>query len=266
VFASLDPNPLVAGQGAEMLRQAGMVVEYGALAEDELRLNEAWRHWMQTGTPFVSLKLAASLDGKIATRTGESKWITSDLSRSYAHRMRQYYDAVMVGVNTVLRDNPKLDCWFSEKHPVKVVVDSKLSTPDGANLFGKGKTVLVTLPVLQGQETENRKKLGEKAVILEVKGKNGQVNLKDMLKKLARMEITNVLVEGGGTLVGSLFDEGLVDKVMFFISPKIIGGTQSISSVMGSGISRMDKVIKLSPPKLRRFGEDLLVECRVKKG
>jgi diaminohydroxyphosphoribosylaminopyrimidine deaminase / 5-amino-6-(5-phosphoribosylamino)uracil reductase len=265
VVGMVDPNPVNNGKGLNILKMHNIQVETGVCREAVREINEVFVKYITTRMPFVTVKVAQSLDGKIATRTGESKWISSDFSRNYSHRIRRYYDAIMVGVNTVLRDDPRLDGWFPSGQPVKVIVDSKLSTPDTANVFGKGKVIIVTLPVIEGQETENRKKLGEKAVILEVKGKSGQVNLKDMMKKLARMGITNVLVEGGGTLIGSLFDEGLVDRVLFFISPMIIGGTQAISSVMGRGISRIDKTVKLGALKIRRFGEDLLVEGRIKR-
>jgi diaminohydroxyphosphoribosylaminopyrimidine deaminase / 5-amino-6-(5-phosphoribosylamino)uracil reductase len=265
VVGMIDPNPLNNGKGLNILKMHNIQVETGVCKDDVEDINEVFVKYITTRMPFVTIKVAQSIDGKIATRTGESKWISSDISRNYSHRIRQYYDAIIVGVNTVLRDNPRLDVWFSSKQPVKVIVDSKLSTPDTANIFDKGKVILVTLPVIQGQETENRQKLAEKAVILEVKGKNGQVNLKDMMKKLGRMGVTSVLVEGGGTLIGSLVDEGLIDRVMFFISPKIIGGTQAISSVMGRGISRIDTAVKLGQMKIRRFGEDLLVEGRVKR-
>ena len=167
----------------------------------------------------------------------------------------------MVGVNTILRDNPKLDAWFSKKQPIKIVVDSQLSIPQEENIFSKdSQVIIVTLPTRPAQETENRQILAHKAKILEVKEKAGQINLRDMLKRLARLKITNILVEGGGTLIGSLFDEGLVDKVLFFISPEIIGGKEAISSVMGKGVTRIDKAIKLTEVKLRRVGEDFLVQ------
>jgi diaminohydroxyphosphoribosylaminopyrimidine deaminase/5-amino-6-(5-phosphoribosylamino)uracil reductase len=170
----------------------------------------------------------------------------------------------MVGVNTILRDNPKLDAWFSTKQPIKIVVDSQLSVPEDANIFSKNSSaVVITLLAKPGQETENRKILEQKAKILEVKEKSGQINLKDMMKKLAQLEITNILVEGGGTLIGSLFDEAMVDKILFFLSPKIIGGKEAISSVMGRGISRADKAIKLKGVQLKRIGEDFLVEAYV---
>jgi len=216
--------------------------------------------------PLVTVKIAESLDGRIATRTGDSHWITSDRSRAWSHRMRAEYDAIMVGVNTILRDDPKLDAWYSDRQPAKVIVDSQLSTPQNAAVFnGKAGVILVTLPVGPGQMTENRAILGKKARILEVKGKEGQIDLKDMLKKLARQGISNILVEGGGTLIGSLFDEGLVDKVMFFISPKIIGGKDAIGSVMGHGIARLDSAITLKNMAVRRFGEDILIKGDIKK-
>ncbi|MFH1458338.1 MAG: bifunctional diaminohydroxyphosphoribosylaminopyrimidine deaminase/5-amino-6-(5-phosphoribosylamino)uracil reductase RibD [Candidatus Omnitrophota bacterium] len=265
IVGMVDPNPLNNGKGIHIIKQHKIKVHAGVL-EDKLRkLNEAFIKYILKRMPFVTVKVAESIDGKIATSRGDSKWITSDKSRSVAHRLRQDYDAIMVGVNTVLRDNPKLDAWFSSKQPIKIIVDSRLSTPQNANIFAtKKQVIIVTLSSRPGQETENRKMLSEKARILEVKEKEGQVNLKDMMKKLAQLEIMSVLVEGGGTLIGSLFDEGLVDKALFFISPKIIGGKEAISSVMGKGVERIDKIIKLKDVRWRRSGEDFLIEGHVK--
>jgi diaminohydroxyphosphoribosylaminopyrimidine deaminase/5-amino-6-(5-phosphoribosylamino)uracil reductase len=265
IIGMVDPNPLNNGRGINLLKQHKIKVKAGFLEEDLKRINEAFIKYISKKMPFVTVKVAQSLDGRIATRTGDSKWITSDKSRGYAHRIRSSYDAIMAGVNTVLRDNPKLNAWFSQKHPVKIIVDSQLSVPQDANIFStNSQVIIITLPSRPGQETENRKILAGKAKILEVKEKGGQINLKDTMKKLARLEITNILVEGGGTLIGSLFDEGLVDKILFFISPKIIGGKEAISSVMGRGISRIDNAIKLKNIKLRHFGEDFLIEGYIK--
>jgi diaminohydroxyphosphoribosylaminopyrimidine deaminase/5-amino-6-(5-phosphoribosylamino)uracil reductase len=265
IVGMIDPNPLNNGRGIKILRQQKIKVDVGFL-EDKLRkLNESFIKYISRKIPFVTVKVGQSLDGKIATKTGDSKWITSDRSRAYAHRIRQYYDAIMVGVNTVLRDNPKLDTWFSKKQPLKIVIDSQLSIPQNANIFFRNSQVtIVTLPISAGQETENRKMLAEKARILEVKEKAGQINLKNMMRKLAQQGVTNILVEGGGTLIGSLFDEGLVDKVIFFISPKIIGGKEAISSVMGKGVARIDRAMKLKEISIKRLGEDLLIEGYVK--
>jgi len=264
IIGMQDPNPLNNGRGINILRQHGIKVEVGFLEEELKKLNEVFLKYIIKRIPFVTVKVAQSLDGRIATRTGDSKWITSDASRSFAHRIRQDYDATMVGVNTILRDNPKLDAWFSKKHPIKVVVDSQLSTPADANIFsGSNKVIIVTLPIEPGRETENRNILAQKATILEVREKSGQINLRDMLKKRAQMEITNILVEGGGTLNGALFDEGLVDKFQFFISPKVIGGKDALGAIMGRGVSCMDKVAKLKDIKLRRFDKDFLIEGHV---
>jgi len=261
IIGMIDPNPFNNGRGIEILKAHKIKVEVGVLEERLRKLNEVFTKFITKKMPFVTVKIAQSLDGKIATKTGDSKWITSDKSRSFAHRMRADYDAIMVGVNTVLRDNPRLDAWFSKKSPAKIIIDSQLSTPSNANIFSKdSRVIIVTLATRPGQETENRSILSEKAKILEVKEKSGQINLKDMMKKLARLGIANILIEGGGTLVGSLFDDALVDKVMFFISPKIIGGKDAISSCMGKGISRIDKAFKLKEVTFKRLGDDFLVE------
>lgn len=265
IVGMVDPNPLNNGRGINIIRQQGIKVRVGFLEDKLRRMNEAFIKYISKRTPFVTVKAAQSLDGRIATSRGDSKWITSDKSRIYSHRIRSNYDAIMVGVNTILRDNPKLDTWFSKRHPVKIVVDSQLSAPADSNIFSAtAQVIIVTLPSRPGQETENRKILAQKAKILEVKEKAGQINLKAMMRKLAQLEITNILVEGGGTLNGSLFDEGLVDKILFFISPKIIGGKEAIGSVMGKGVTRIDKAIKLKDIKLKRLGEDFLVEAYIK--
>jgi diaminohydroxyphosphoribosylaminopyrimidine deaminase/5-amino-6-(5-phosphoribosylamino)uracil reductase len=261
IVGMIDPNPKNNGKGIEILRKHNIRVEVGFLEDKLTKINEAFIKYITKRMPFITVKVAESLDGKIATRTGDSKWITSDKSRAFAHRIRKDFDAIMVGVNTVLRDNPRLDAWYSQKHPIKVVVDSQLSTPENANIFsGTSQVIIATLNVALGQLTENRENLTKKARVLEVKEMAGEINLKDMFKKLAQMGITSVIVEGGGTLIGSLFDQKLVDKVLFFISPKIIGGKEALTSVMGKGISRIDSAIKLKNIKIKRFGEDFLLE------
>jgi len=264
VIGMIDPNPLNNGRGSLILKQNNIKVRVGVLSEKLKEINRSFIKYITSGIPFITVKVAESLDGRIATYTGESKWITSDTSRTYAHRIRNDYDAIMVGVNTVLRDNPRLNAVPGRRQPVKVIIDSNLSTPENSDIFmGQSKVIIVTLPSRPGQETENRGRLSAKAVILEVKEKDGQVNLRDALKKLARLGIGNIIVEGGGTLIGSLFDERLVDRILFFISPKIIGGKDAVSSVMGRGVKRPDEAIKLVRMRTRRFAEDLLVEADV---
>ncbi len=265
VVGMIDPNPLNNGKGIMLLKQNNIKVRQGVLSDKLAKINESFIKYITARLPFVTVKVAESLDGRIATYTGDSKWITSDKSRAFAHKIRKDYDAIMVGVNTVLRDNPRLNTWFSAKQPVKIIVDSNLSTPENANIFTQGsQVIIITLPSRSGQETENRKRLFEKAKIIEVKERSGQINLRDALRKIAQLQITNIIVEGGGTLIGSLFDERLVDRILFFISPKIIGGKDAISSVMGKGVRRVDQAVKLRGVKFRRFGEELLVEAGVK--
>lgn len=264
VVGMIDPNPLNNGRGVALLRQNNIKVKVGVLSEELKKINESFIKYITLRLPFVTVKVGQSLDGRIATRTGDSKWITSDKSRSFAHKLREDYDAIMVGVNTVLRDNPRLNTWFSQKKLIKIIIDSTLSTPENSNIFsGDTQVIIITLPSHPGQETENRKRLSEKAKILEVKEKSGQINLRDALKKLAQLQITNIIVEGGGTLIGSLFDERLVDRVLFFVSPKIIGGKEAVSSVMGNGVKRVSQAIKLHDLKVRRFDDEFLFEAKV---
>jgi len=265
VIGMIDPNPLNNGKGIMLLKQNNIKVQVGVLEDKLKEINESFIKYITTRLPFITVKVAQSLDGKIATRTGDSKWITADKTRSIAHRLRNDYDAIMVGVNTVLRDNPALNPWFSQKKITKIIVDSNLSIPEDANIFAKdSRVIILTLPSQPGQETENRKKLAAKAKVLEVKEKAGQINLRDALKKIAQLEISSIIVEGGGTLIGSLFDERLVDRVLFFISPKIIGGKEAVSSVMGSGVKRIDQAVKLSDLRIRQIAQDILISAKVK--
>lgn len=265
VIGMVDPNPKNLGKGIRMLKQHNIETEVGFLEERLKKMNEFFIKYITKKFPFVVVKVAQSLDGKIATRRSDSQWITEEHSRQYGRRLRANYDAIMVGVNTILRDNPRLDALDSKTQPIKIVVDSQLSTPYDANIFkGNSKVIIATLPTAKGQETENRYILSKKARILDIGEKNGQVNLRGLLKKLAFLEVTSVLVEGGGNLIGSLFDEALVDKVLFFIAPKIIGGRDAISSVMGRGISRIDESIRLKNAQLSHMGEDFLIEGYVR--
>ncbi len=262
----IDPNPLNNGKGISMLKEHGIKAEVGFLEDKLNKINESFIKYITKKLPFVTVKVGQSLDGKIATKTGDSHWVTSDKSRERAHKLRNDYDAIMVGVNTILRDNPYLNSSNHKKPITRIIIDSHLSTPASANVFSrKGEVIIATIKVPAGQQTENRDLLSQKAKILDIKDHNGQLNLHDLFKKLARLEISNILVEGGGSLIGSLFDAGFVDKVLFFIAPKIIGGKDAISSVMGKGISLMDKAVKLKDIKIEKIGEDILVEGYVKK-
>lgn len=262
VVGMVDPNPLNNGRGIKLLEEHGIKVEFGLLEAELRKINQPFIKYITRKMPFVTVKAGQSLDGKIAARTGNSQWITSDKSREFARFLRGEYDGIMVGVNTVIRDNPLLLSVNPKKELTRIIVDSRLSTPVDSRVFQNPQkpVIIATLKETAGQETENRNLLSQKARILEIKENQGEVNLYDLLKKLARLEITNILVEGGGALIGSLFDSNLVDRALFFIAPKIIGGKEAISSVMGRGVSRVDKAVKLKDVTIKRIDDDFLVE------
>jgi len=271
IIGMIDPNPRNKGKAIKILKENNIDVRVGFLEEELRRMNESYIKYITKKLPFITVKVGQSLDGRIATRKGQSKWITSLKSRGYSKRMRKFYDAIMVGVNTVIKDNPLLKIRESEnqKKPVKIIVDSKLRTPLKARIFSKDSKVIIATTKKSSpfRRQEKYQKLKDKGVeILETKEKKGRVDLLDLMRRLARKEITNILVEGGGSLIGSLFDENLVDKVMFFISPKIIGGKDAISSVEGVGTLSLNKAIRLKDVRIKRIREDILVEgiCQMK--
>jgi len=210
VIAAIDPNPLHACKGIKILKDNNIKVKAGILGKESRKLNEVFEKYITTGMPFVILKMAESLDGKIAAKTGKSKWISSDKSRRIVHRLRKQVDAVMVGANTARMDKPRL-----KQARFKVVIPS------------------------------------------------GKVNLGKFLKDLASKHVTSIFCEGGGELAWSLLNEGLVDKIMFFIAPKIIGGRSAKTSVEGEGISRMNQAINLKNVAIKRIDNDILVEAYV---
>lgn len=262
--AIIDPNPAVAGKGVKELEDSGIKVTLGEHEDQAHQINEAYAKYITTGMPFITVKFAMSLDGKIATRTGDSKWISNAESRQFAHSLRHTSDAIMAGVNTVLADDPHLTTrsgggrgGTTKKQPVRIIIDGKGRTPQGARIFHEtGKTILVLGRPAAAGEKEAFSKLG--AEIVEMPSINGIIDLKPVLKMLAEREITSVLVEGGGILVGSLFDQGLVDRVFAFISPVIIGGEASMA-VAGRGVDKLSDAHKLERVTTTRFGEDILI-------
>jgi diaminohydroxyphosphoribosylaminopyrimidine deaminase/5-amino-6-(5-phosphoribosylamino)uracil reductase len=253
VSAMADPNPKVSGKGFAELRRAGIEVVNGVLEEDARRLNEAYIKHVTTGKPFVTLKVAMSLDGKIATRTGDSKWITGGKARGLVHRVRADVDAVLTAVGTVKADDPLFTARVrGGKNPVRVVIDPGLESPVDSKIFQTPpETILVT-----------RKKLPK---MLEDKGINilsfhDKLSLDWLMEKLGERGIMSVLIEGGSGLAGYAVDEGVVDKVMFFIAPMIVGGREAFPAVGGKGIEKIKDAYNVRNLKIRRIGEDLLLE------
>jgi len=264
-LAMLDPNPLVCGRGKEQLERQGIRVYVGEREEEARQVNEAYIKFITTGLPFVIAKFAVSLDGKIATKSGDSRWISGIEARGYVHNLRYATDAIMAGVNTVLADDPQLTArscggrgGSARVQPLRVIVDSKGRTPLTARVFNEpGKTLLA---LGRSVTPEERRTLARADVeILELPSEEGLVDLERLMKMLGEREITSVLVEGGGTLLGSLFDHGLVDKVVAFVAPIIIGGKEAKMAVGGKGVDRVADAIRLERVRLEKFGDDLMV-------
>jgi len=270
-MAMLDPNPLVSGRGKEELQKAGIKTYLGEHEEEAREINEAYIKFITTGMPFVTAKFAVSLDGKIATRRGNSRWISGPEARKYVHCLRYTSDAIMAGVNTVLADDPHLTTRCSggkggtaRKQPLRVIVDGTGRTPLDARIFNEpGKTLLALGKTATPEEKAAFAKAG--AEILELPTAEVLVDLGKLLEGLGKREITSVLVEGGGILLGSLFDQGLVDKVIAFIAPVIIGGAEAKTAVAGRGVDKVAESFRLERIKVGKLGDDLMVSGYVAK-
>ncbi len=270
-MAMLDPNPLVSGRGKDELERAGIKTFVSEHEQEAKDLNEAYIKFITTGRPFVTAKYAMSLDGKIATRSGDSKWISNDEARHYVHNLRYVSDAIMVGANTILADNPHLTArcgsgrgGTARKQPLRVIVDGKGRMPLTARVLREpGKTLLVLGRSAKPEEAEAFAQAG--AELLELASSADQVDLGKLLKILGERGVTSVLVEGGGILIGSLFDWGLVDKVIAVIAPVIIGGQKAKIAVSGKGVDRMADALKLERVSVGKFGQDLMISGYVAK-
>lgn len=263
VFISMkDPNPINSGRGIKKLNRYGINTSTGILKDEAMLLNKPYIKLITTRMPYVTVKIAESLDGKIATRTGDSKWISCESSRRYVHKLRRSADAVMVGVNTLIRDDPMLlSNAAGKRQPIRIIVDSRFRTPLSARIFSnrESRVIIATTRNVSRKISERYESRG--ASILIVKRKGRRVDLKDLMKVLGRMNIMNVLVEGGGELIAGLMEGCLVDKFLFFIAPKIIGGRNAPTSVEGIGAGRMKDAFMFGNIRLKRFGQDILVEA-----
>lgn len=258
--AMVDPNPLVAGGGIEMLRAAGIEVETGVLEEASRELNRPFIKWIQTRRPFVVLKSALTLDGMSATASGDSRWVTSDPARREVHRLRGKMDAIMVGVGTVLKDDPLLTCRVpGGKDPLRVVVDSTLRIPMHAALF-EMKSAAGTIIATCCQDEARIKAVSSRgARILSCKETGGRVDLSDLFSRLGELGVQSILLEGGSHLAGAALRAGLVDKCMIFLAPKLIGGV-GMGLFAGEGVGLMKDAIRLEAMTVKQIGVDLLVE------
>ncbi|MSQ34002.1 MAG: bifunctional diaminohydroxyphosphoribosylaminopyrimidine deaminase/5-amino-6-(5-phosphoribosylamino)uracil reductase RibD [Dehalococcoidia bacterium] len=262
-FALADPNPLVDGKGRRQLEAAGIRVVAGEQQEEAAAVNEGFCKWITTRLPFVTAKAAVSLDGKLATRTGDSRWISGEAARAWAHRLRAASDAVLVGVGTVLADDPQLNARpageAAARQPLRVVVDSHGRTPPGARLWQeKGAVLIAAAGPLDPARRQALTAAG--AQVWEgTSGPDGRVDLAALCRELGRREVTSVLVEGGSTLLGSFFDLLLVDKLHAVIAPLILGGLQAPTMVGGRGVGRIAEALRLHRMRAEALGDDILI-------
>lgn len=261
VIGAKDPNPKVAGKGLRALKKAGIEIVSGVLEKEAEALNRDFAWWIRTGLPYVVLKSAQSLDGKIATRTGKSRWISGPESRKIGHELRAQADAVLVGVNTLLADNPFLSARSGAKvpQPFKIILDSELKTSPRANIFSSVSPGPVILVVTKRASRERRKQFDGKAQIIETAEKNGRIDLKDLVKRLGALGIVNILVEGGGETVSGFISEKLAREAYFFLAPILIGGRLAPSSVGGEGVSDLKRAARLKNWSVAKSGADFLI-------
>lgn len=269
VSAVDDPNPRVAGSGLRKLREAGIEVTSGVLEQEARMRNEAFFFFHHTGRPFVTLKSAATLDGKIATRAGDSKWVTGDAARRYAHRLRAQSGAVLVGIGTALADNPQLTARLNPmppRQPLRIILDSHLRTPPDSSAVRIARESPIGMPLMivcteaaSAQREHALTSDGVEIVRLPSCGE-GRVNLDALMSALGARGVISVLVDGGGAVNAAFVTAGLAQKALFFVAPKIAGGRDAPTAVEGVGVELMSQAIPMKHIAVRRLGMDILIE------
>ena len=268
VIGMTDPNPVVKGKGVEYLLSKGITVSKGLLEEEIGRLNESYVKFIQTGIPFCNLKTAMTLDGKIATITNASRWISCEKSRRYAHELRQKSAGLLVGIDTVIYDDPLLNTRRGGKKsrdPLKIIADTTCRIPMESKVLTNNPplTILATTEKADRSKIRDIERLGAQVLICPLK--NNRVDLVFLVRSLGKMGIDSILIEGGSTLAFQAVREGIVDKVTSFISPKILGGKEAPTPLGGEGIGRMDDAVKITGWKFKKMGEDILVEGYIRE-
>ena len=264
-YAVPDPNPRVCGRGGQRLTEAGVRVHTGLCAEEARRLNRFFFHHATTGRPYVIAKFAASLDGKIATRTGDSQWITGPEARQQGHQLRHLCDGIVVGAGTAVADNPRLTARLPHNpepsHPLRILLDSRGRVPLDARLFQPGLPGSTLVAATEQMPAKRRTALARRGVetLILPAAPSGQVDVSLLLDELGRRGLISLLVEGGGELLGSFFAAGLVNEVWAFLAPMIIGGDSAPGPVRGPGADRLADAWRLQNPHVETVGQDILV-------
>lgn len=267
VVAMSDPNPLVSGRGLDLLRKAGVAVTEGVLREEAERLNEVFIKYITTQRPFVTLKVAMTLDGRIATAEGSSRWITGEAARLEVHRLRSEVDAVLVGIGTVLADDPMLTARRpGMRNPIRIVIDPHLKTPLKARLVAsvsEAPTLLITTASASSEKIRKLEKSGVQVALLP--HSKGKISFEALFERLGKSGVTSVLIEGGGRVNGTALRAGVVDKVVFYVAPKLLCGDDARSAVAGQAIPILDEALLLDDIRIRKRGGDLRIEGYLKK-
>lgn len=259
-----DPNPLVSGKGIEKLRQEGIDVTDGVLEEECKRMNEVFFHYIQTKIPYVMMKYAMTMDGKTATCTGDSKWITGEAARQKVHEDRHRFSAIMVGVGTVIADNPLLTCRIKNgKNPIRIICDTHLRTPLNSQMITTAKSVPTLIATICEETDKQQPFIDAGCQIICLPAKNGYTDLSKLMMLLGSKGIDSLLLEGGSELNWSALQSGVVNKLQVYISPKIIGGLNAKTPVGGTGIQCLDNAFFLANSKVTQLDEDFLIESEV---
>lgn len=268
VIATLDPNPMVSGRGARWLRNCGVEVTVGVLEKQARKLNEVFMKYIVTKRPFVLFKAAMSLDGKIATADGESRWISSLASREEVHRLRHEYTGIMVGIGTVLADEPMLNCRIpGAKQPVRIVVDSQLRIPEDSRLVQTAREYPLIIGTTSQADEEKVRRLEALGVTVKQvpKDADGHVDLNIWMESLGKMQIDSILLEGGGSLAESALRAGIVDKIQFYIAPLFIGGREARTPIEGKGIQKLSQAWQVSEWQTECEGSDIKITGYLRK-
>jgi diaminohydroxyphosphoribosylaminopyrimidine deaminase/5-amino-6-(5-phosphoribosylamino)uracil reductase len=268
IVGMVDPNPLVAGRGIKMMRDAGIEVKTGVLSDEVKKVNEIFLKYIQDNRPYCIMKTAMTLDGKIATKTGDSKWISNTSSRRFSHEIRNRVSGILVGINTVLNDDPRLTTRLDRRStdPIRIILDSKARIPLDAKVLtvaSDSGVIVATTEKANDEKIEKLKSLGVE--IIKTPLKDNRVDLDYLINTLGERSIDSLLIEGGGTVNFSFLKERLVDKIYSFIAPKIIGGREALTPVEGDGFDTIDEGIELKDVSVQDYYGDVLIEAYVKK-